>query len=308
MFFPESRVRVYLYGQAVDMRKSFDGLYALARAAFPQDPTGGRPVRVRQPPRPQMKVLYFDRSGWCVWAKRLEAGQFIGNWSQARTREIDCTELKLLLEGIEVAPLSQALSTWQFTRSAARTSSRRFRWRAAQRRQFGSFPWCSIDGLGSMTSHVKRSAHAHARCGRTGRHGHAARGAIAALASRADHAAAAAGRVVQATAVRQQERALRTDARCAADAPGAGAGPGTARAARAARGPAQGARAHAPQAQERLRRRRRERAVLRREQGAGAHDRGAQPRGPGRWHPSSTRWWARRSATAWRSARAATWC
>ena len=41
MFFPESRVRVYLYGQAVDMRKSFDGLYAVARAAFPQDPTGG---------------------------------------------------------------------------------------------------------------------------------------------------------------------------------------------------------------------------------------------------------------------------
>ena len=41
MFFPESRVRVHLYGQAVDMRKSFDGLYAVARAAFPQDPTGG---------------------------------------------------------------------------------------------------------------------------------------------------------------------------------------------------------------------------------------------------------------------------
>jgi len=41
MFFPESRVRVYLYGQAVDMRKSFDALYAVARAAFSPDPTGG---------------------------------------------------------------------------------------------------------------------------------------------------------------------------------------------------------------------------------------------------------------------------
>ena len=49
----------------------------------------------------QMKVLYFDRSGWCVWAKRLEAGQFIGDWSRVRTHEIDCTQLKLLLEGIE---------------------------------------------------------------------------------------------------------------------------------------------------------------------------------------------------------------
>ena len=51
--------------------------------------------------RSQMKVLYFDRSGWCVWAKRLEAGSFISDWSKAHTREIDCTQLKLLLEGIE---------------------------------------------------------------------------------------------------------------------------------------------------------------------------------------------------------------
>jgi len=101
MFFPESRVRVYLYGLAVDMRKSFDGLYAVARAAFTQDPTSGDLyVFVNRSGR-QIKVLYFDRSGWCVWAKRLEAGQFIGDWSQARTREIDCTQLKLLLEGIE---------------------------------------------------------------------------------------------------------------------------------------------------------------------------------------------------------------
>ena len=101
MFFPEGTLRVHLYGQPVDMRKSFDGLYAVARAAFAQDPTGGDLyVFVNRSGR-QIKVLYFDRSGWCVWAKRLEAGQFIGDWSQARTREIDCTRLKLLLEGIE---------------------------------------------------------------------------------------------------------------------------------------------------------------------------------------------------------------
>lgn len=33
--------------------------------------------------------------------KRLEAGRFISDWSKARTHEIDCTQLKLLLEGIE---------------------------------------------------------------------------------------------------------------------------------------------------------------------------------------------------------------
>jgi transposase len=103
MFFPEARVRVYLYGQAVDMRKSFDGLYAIARAAFAGDPTAGDLYVFVSRNGAMMKVLYFDRSGWCVWAKRLESGRFISDWSRARTHEIDCTRLKLLLEGIEPA-------------------------------------------------------------------------------------------------------------------------------------------------------------------------------------------------------------
>lgn len=101
MFFPESRVRVYLYGMAVDMRRSYDGLYAIARAAFAGDPTGGDLYVFVNRRGSQIKVLYFDRSGWCVWAKRLEAGRFIADWSRTSTREIDCTQLKMLLEGIE---------------------------------------------------------------------------------------------------------------------------------------------------------------------------------------------------------------
>ena len=49
----------------------------------------------------QAKVLYFDRSGFCIWAKRLEAGKFISDWTRVRTREMDWTGLKLLLEGME---------------------------------------------------------------------------------------------------------------------------------------------------------------------------------------------------------------
>jgi transposase len=50
----------------------------------------------------QIKVLYFDRTGLCVWAKRLEAGRFLSDWRKARTQQMDWTGLKLLLEGIEV--------------------------------------------------------------------------------------------------------------------------------------------------------------------------------------------------------------
>jgi transposase len=49
----------------------------------------------------QLKCLYFDRSGFCIWGKRLETGKFIGDWRVVRTREMDWTGLKLLLEGLE---------------------------------------------------------------------------------------------------------------------------------------------------------------------------------------------------------------
>jgi transposase len=45
--------------------------------------------------------LYFDRSGFCIWGKRLEAGRFISDWRKIHTREMDWTGLKLLIEGME---------------------------------------------------------------------------------------------------------------------------------------------------------------------------------------------------------------
>jgi transposase len=101
MFFPEGQVRVFLYGEPVSMRRSFDGLYALARHSMRQDPLSGHLFAFINRRATQIKVLYFDRSGLCVWSKRLEQGRLIGDWSSVTTREMDWTGLKLLLEGIE---------------------------------------------------------------------------------------------------------------------------------------------------------------------------------------------------------------
>jgi transposase len=101
MFFPEGHIRVFLYGEPVDMRKSFDGLYALARQGLRQDPLNGQLFAFVNRRATHIKVLYFDRSGWCLWAKRLEAGRFIGDWARVRHTEMDWTALKLMLEGIE---------------------------------------------------------------------------------------------------------------------------------------------------------------------------------------------------------------
>ena len=102
MFFPEGQVRVFVYGKPVNMRLSFDGLYALVRHAMQLDPLldGGLYTFINRRGT-QMRVLYWDRSGFCVWAKRLEVGKFVSNWDAVSTREMDWTGLKLLLEGIE---------------------------------------------------------------------------------------------------------------------------------------------------------------------------------------------------------------
>ena len=101
MFFPEGQVRVFLFGEPVSMRLSFDGLYALARHRMQQDPLSGHLFVFINRRATQIKVLYFDRNGLCVWSKRLEQGRLIGNWNHVTTHEMDWTGLKLLLEGIE---------------------------------------------------------------------------------------------------------------------------------------------------------------------------------------------------------------
>jgi transposase len=101
MFFPEGQVRVYLYGFPCDMRKSFNGLIALTKNVMGKDPMTGHLFVFVNRRGNYLKSLYWDRSGFCIWAKKLEEGSFISNWRYIRSREMDYTQLKLLLEGIE---------------------------------------------------------------------------------------------------------------------------------------------------------------------------------------------------------------
>ena len=91
------------------------GLIALTKHTLKQDPLSGHLYIYVNRRGDYLKALYWDRSGFCLWAKRLERGRFISNWQQARDLELDVTGLKLLLEGIEPArsesPGSVPLST-----------------------------------------------------------------------------------------------------------------------------------------------------------------------------------------------------
>lgn len=107
MFFPEGRVRIFVYGEPVNMRLSYDGLYAKVRHAMGQDPTSGHLFAFINRRATQIKVFYWDRSGFCVWSKRLESGRLISDWDSVRTREMDWTQLKMLLEGVEIKGLKK---------------------------------------------------------------------------------------------------------------------------------------------------------------------------------------------------------
>jgi transposase len=98
-------VRVYLCLTACDMRKSFDGLHALVREHLELDALAGHLFVFFGRRRDRVKILYWERDGFAVWAKRLEAGTYAVAWAESaeRRREITPQELAALLSGIDLS-------------------------------------------------------------------------------------------------------------------------------------------------------------------------------------------------------------
>lgn len=104
-----SATRVYLAAGVTDMRKGFEGLFALAKNFSGVDPLSGHVFVFCNRTRDRIKVLYFDGSGLWVCAKRLEGGRF--RWPErgqsSGTLTLSRTELTLLLEGIDLNETSK---------------------------------------------------------------------------------------------------------------------------------------------------------------------------------------------------------
>ena len=102
-------VDIYLCVEPTDMRKSFDGLWALAAEHLGRDPLAGGLFVFINKRRDRMKLLYWDADGIALWAKRLEAGTFQRPSVdvQARSVTLSATELTLLLHGIDLKSVRQ---------------------------------------------------------------------------------------------------------------------------------------------------------------------------------------------------------
>ena len=107
------KLRVFAYGSPTDMRKSFNTLAALV-LAMGQDVVAGDAFLFVGKGRRRAKVLWFDGTGLCLLAKRLEKGRFAAAWENA---ELTSSELVLFLEGseavgqVKLSPAAFALET-----------------------------------------------------------------------------------------------------------------------------------------------------------------------------------------------------
>ncbi len=86
MLLPNTNVRLWLYRQPTDIRKSFDALAALVRHALDEDPLSGALFTFVNRRRTMMKVLCFEGDGYSIWSKRLGRGCIARGIAKANRR------------------------------------------------------------------------------------------------------------------------------------------------------------------------------------------------------------------------------
>jgi len=106
MFNFSSSLRIYLCVQPADMRKAFNGLYAIAKHELNHDPMDGSLFLFTNKRHDRIKILYWDGTGFWVLAKRLEKGTFWwpGKVEADRGAVVDMKPeaLAMLLNGIDL--------------------------------------------------------------------------------------------------------------------------------------------------------------------------------------------------------------
>ena len=93
-----STSRIFLFRQATDMRKSYDGLSNIVENQLGQNPLTGDFFVFVNRPRNSLKVLFWDNGGFCLFCKRLERGRF--PFPEGGDHNIDRASLVMMLEGI----------------------------------------------------------------------------------------------------------------------------------------------------------------------------------------------------------------
>ena len=105
MFQFDAGLKVYLHREAVDFRKSINGMAALVEHALALDPFGAALYVFRNRRSDRVKILGWERNGFWLLMKRLEAERFVWPRQDARVIELGVEQLHWLLAGIDIEAL-----------------------------------------------------------------------------------------------------------------------------------------------------------------------------------------------------------
>jgi transposase len=103
-----AETRIWLATAPADMRCGFDRLAELAQVVRNQNPMEGHLFLFCSRTGDRLKILYWDRDGYALWYKRLEAGVFKlpGIDCDAKCVELRASELAMMLDGIDLEHFS----------------------------------------------------------------------------------------------------------------------------------------------------------------------------------------------------------
>ena len=93
--------RIWLAAGVTDLRRGMYGLAALVETTLMNNVYEGHVFVFRGRRGDLLKVLWADRDGLCLFAKRLERGKFIWPHTQTGTVHLTPAQLSMLLEGID---------------------------------------------------------------------------------------------------------------------------------------------------------------------------------------------------------------
>jgi transposase len=102
MFRLDANLKVYLHREAIDFRKSINGLTVLVEQAMGLDPFVGAAYVFRNRRCDRIKVLLYDRTGFWLLMKRLEQDRFAWPRRSQAVLELTTEQLHWLLEGIDL--------------------------------------------------------------------------------------------------------------------------------------------------------------------------------------------------------------
>jgi len=99
-----SSVRIFIYAEPADMRCGFNKLSMFAESIMCKDPFSGHLFVFFNKFGDKCKILFWDRTGFCIWYKRLEEGTFekLKTSPGQTSLEVDVSKLTWILEGIDL--------------------------------------------------------------------------------------------------------------------------------------------------------------------------------------------------------------